>query len=141
VSSVSLPSSLGKPKAEFASISISAELILDRRELDRLALLASKSRTFSEAVALMGSRLREGQDVPIPAVYRLDQDMYEVDWELTPIAEPNFQALALAAFHSHRAITCRLVLPKPQRNHGQVSVRYRPILSEPVTYGQMHLAI
>lgn len=74
-------------------------------------------------------------------VYQVDQDTYEIDWELTTMMPGAFEAVALAAHLSGQMLPCRLVLPKPKRGKEQNRPRLLLSFREPVTFGQLRMAI
>lgn len=74
-------------------------------------------------------------------VYRVADDLYEVDWELTTISPVVVEALALAAYQTGQMLPCHLVLPKARRGRNVTTPKARPTLDERVTYGQLRLPL
>jgi hypothetical protein len=86
-------------------------------------------------------RLLSRDEVGEPVVYQVAADMYEVDWTLTRLIGRDLEALALAAYRLERPLACRLVLPEPRRGRAMSQRFDQPVVSKPVTYGQLKLAI
>lgn len=68
-------------------------------------------------------------------VYRVTDELYEIDWELTRLPRASVESLIVAAHHQRRQVSCRLVAPKPQRNRRQPAC----VQPEPSDFGQLIL--
>lgn len=116
-------------------IFLAPQRLLDEHELDALqAALGRRSCPFRSAYERWQDSFSEG-DKPAIYVYRVAQDMYEVDWQLTSASETTFHGMALAAYRSGRELACRLVAPRRLRPSSVDST------DEPAIFGQLHLAL
>ncbi len=129
------------------AIGLAPKLLLGEKELDRLQhRFGNGHSTFSNRVHEVRERIFKGQGMTLKDfgtiyVYQVDQDTYEIDWELTTMTASAFEAVALAAHLSGQMLPCRLVLPKPKRSKKQNRPKLLFSVCEPVTFGQLKMAI
>ena len=113
----------------FEAFLVRPEFILDKRDFQMIQACRKVSQA-SPTDAELGVILY---------VYKLADSMYEVDWKLTCISEADFRRIALAAFEAGRELPCRLVQPRAsvKKQHDRVTL----VVEEPITYGQLRLAM
>ena len=113
----------------FEPFYVRPEFILDKRDFQMIQA-CRKVSLASLTDAELSLRLY---------VYKLADSMYEVDWKLTCISEAEFRRIALAAYEAGRELPCRLVQPRAsvKKQHEKVTL----VVEEPITYGQLRLAM
>jgi len=130
-----------EPTTKINLASLPPRFLIDTRELERLSRLASVSPAFGRILGDLRSSLELGHELPIPHVYQVASDMYEVDCELTALRGSTVQALALMAFQAGMPLTCAIVPPKPRRKRVEQKIRVLTTRHEPIQYGQLSLPI
>lgn len=124
---------------------LAPELLVEAWELAKLEqILDRRSCRFKESFERWRTSFLNESGVaraePIAVyVYQLAGGMYEVEWELTDISESSFEGFVLAAHLLGRKIPCRLVTPR--QRHQRRFPNNQVELEEPVTYGQLRLAL
>ena len=127
------------------TIGISPELLVGRKELIRLARSKEMHSYYNqELINTLKEYLRTDNSKEIKEygtlyVYRV-YDLYELDLELTTMPRSVVDALLVAAYQTGRMIKCQLVEPKGRRKNGSKQQR-KITVSEPVTYGQLGMAL
>lgn len=122
-----------KPKAVQSSVLFLApELLLDRMQLERM----------ERATPLSTARLREqaATDLGTIYVYRVYDEVYEIDWELTKVPRDSLETILFAAHKLGKKVACRVIAPKTQRNgrRSDVSGEHNAV-STPNGKGQLRL--
>lgn len=133
----------------FTPLFLAPTLLLDERDLKTLrSRLPSKHSPLRSAVERIARILSEDDksalnDLGRLYVFKVWDDMYEVDWGLTTLSRVTFEAVALLAHERRETLACRLVAPKGQRERHSAAKRAEPRVtrSEPVTYGQLRLPL
>jgi hypothetical protein len=103
------------------TIGLAPELLLGRRELERLKGHLSRKRSHLKDLAQrIMTGLSNGHHTSVADfgklyVYKAWEGAYEVDWELTALSKTIFEALALATHQAGRKLVCQLVPPKTRR--------------------------
>ena len=129
------------------TIGLAPELLLGRRELDRLEACLTRKRSPLKDLALrIRAELSNGHRSSVADfgklyVYEAWEGAYEVDFELTTMSKTTFEALPLATHQSGEKLLCHLVAPKPRRNKNLANSRPAALVSEPVTCGQLRLPL
>ena len=98
-----------KPQPVQSSVLFLApELLLDRVQLQRM----------ERDTVLNKARLREqaATDWGTIYVYRVYDEVYEIDWELTKVPRDSLETKLFAAHKLGKKVACRVVAPKTQRN-------------------------
>jgi hypothetical protein len=128
------------------TIGLAPELLLGRRELERLKGHLTRKRSHLKDLAQrIMTELSNGHHTSVTDfgklyVYEAWEGAYEVDFELTTISKIIFEALALAAHQAGRKLVCQLVPPKTRRVKNGTT-RQATLVSEPVVYGQLRLPL
>jgi hypothetical protein len=129
------------------TIGLAPELLLGRRELERLeACLTRKRSHLKDLAQRIRTQLYNGHHTPVTDfgklyVYEAWEGVYEVDFELTTMSKTIFEALALATHQAGKKLLCQLVAPKPRRKNKGAGPNPMAMVSEPVTYGQLRLPL
>lgn len=134
-------------KVDSTTVGLAPKLLLDQTELDRLQhRFGNGHTTFKDRVQELKEQISKApgmtlKDFGTIYVYQIDEGTYEVDWELTTMTPDAFEVVAFAAHLSGQMLPCRLVLPKPKRSKKQNRPRLLLSVCEPVTFGQLRMAI
>jgi hypothetical protein len=129
------------------TISLAPELLLGKRELERLEGHLTRKRSHLKDLAEgIRTELSNGHRTTVADfgklyVYEAWEGAYEVDWELTTLSKTIFEALALATHQTGRKLVCQLVPPKPTRKKNRANPGPLALVGAPVTYGQLRLPL
>ena len=134
-------------KVASTTIRVAPVLLFGQRELTRLCRVHTRRRApMGATVEQFRQELVSGNEAAVRDagslyVYQVGQEMYEIDPELTGVSEQVVEALAVATHLEGQMLRCQLVLPKAKRNNKSSEVKPRIVVSEPIMYGQLRLAL
>ena len=129
------------------TIGLAPELLLGRRELERLKGHLTRKRSHLKDLAeRIMTELSNGHHTSVTDfgklyVYEAWEGAYEVDWELTTLSKIIFEALALVTHQARKKLVCQLVPPKTRRGKNGANTRPVALVGAPVTYGQLRLPL
>jgi hypothetical protein len=129
------------------TIGLAPELLLGRRELDRLEGHLTRKRSHLKDLAhRIMAELSNGHHTCVADFGKLYvceawEGAYEVDFELTTLSKIIFEALAVATHQARKKLVCQLVPPKTGRGKNRSNLRPAALVGTPVTYGQLRLPL
>lgn len=152
VRTITRPQTSKPEKGQSKTIWLAPTLLFGRKELAKMNRHVNGQRfmveTFMQRMRTETIASDASKELGPLYVYKVAENLYEVEWELTKTPKAIVEALALAASQTEQPLRCELVEPKSKRVHSPRQTRktvnsLKPqfLVSEPVAYGQLGFEI